>query len=459
MARPRPLSCIRLDDHDFQDAMALADLVLKDRPAALDNTTFQFSKELFVAVALDTAYSKIAATTNDMIAFLADPGWEMPRQTLLHLANGQEAFRQPAAASWHRGLAKKIYSMSDDRAASLIRQCLLHWRNALGATGSTASNKHRPRASVQVFEPQAITKAQSKLSHVKEDKRAGLEIFLENALVNDGYRVLPNARKASVKLEAAKEMFENLAEPIDRLQIDLTLAAAMNSKESHVTPLLLLGDPGIGKTYFASQIAGALGSTSAKLSAGGAQGGFQLTGSHSGYTESKPGAIFTLLAEGQSAAPVMVIDEVDKIHDTHYPVLPVLLDLLEPRSAREFKDEFFETTFDASRMVFVLTANTLEGVPAPLLSRVEVVQIPNPEPGQRRRILQQEAEQLCKKTRRRIDFREDECRALSERMDIDLRKLTRLVKESFARAIQQGDTTARLILPKAEGQRKIGFTM
>lgn len=457
MASPRPLSCIRRDHHDLQDATALAEQVLGQRHGTLDNTTFQFSRELFIAVALLTAYSKPDATTDDMINFLADPRWEMSQQALFLLANDQARFQHEAAATWHQGFAKKVFAMTPDRADSLVRQCLAQWRDALGMTGT--ARKPRSQARVQVFEPQSITKALGNLSHLKDEKRLGLAGALENALVDDGFRSLPNARKASVKLETAKAMFENLAEPIARLQMDLILAAAMNPKEFHVTPLLLLGEPGIGKTYFASQVASALGSASNKLSAGGAQGGFQLTGSHSSYTDGKPGAIFTLLAEGQSAAPVMVIDEVDKIHDRSYPVLPVLLDLLEPRSAREFKDEFFETTFDASRMVVALTANTLDGVPAPLLSRVEVINVPSPEPSQRLRIIQQEAAQWCKKTRRLIDFREADCRALSERMDIDLRKLTRVVKESFAKAIQQGETTAHLVLPKAEGRRSIGFTL
>jgi len=459
MASPRSLSCIRLDHHDLEDAMALVDQVLGHQQGVLDNTTFLFSRELFVAVALRTARSKPDATTEDMIDYLADPLWDVPEQILTCLVSGEEFFQQPAAAAWHQGFVKKLSAMTISRAAGLIRQCLLQWRLALGASGRATSRTPRSRARVQVFEPQSIAKAQGKLSHLKDDKRSDLDAFLENALVNDGYRVLPSARKTSEKLETAKAMFENLAEPIDRLQIDLILAAAMKPMEFRVTPLLLLGEPGIGKTYFASQVACALGSAINKLSAGGAQAGFQLTGSHSSYTGAKPGSIFTLLAEGQSAAPVMVVDEVDKISDGHYPVVPVLLDLLEPRSAREFKDEFFETTFDASRMVVVLTANTLDGVPTPLLSRVEVINVPSPEPVQRLRIIQQEAAQLSKKTGRVIEFREADCRGLSERMDIDLRKLTRLVKESFAKAIQQGETTARLVLPKAEVRRSIGFAL
>lgn len=458
MTNPISLSCIRLDEHDLQDTVKLADRVLGRQPAALDNTTFLLSKEIFIALALYTAYSiGPRSTTDDMLDFLAAPKWDTRRQTLQWLANQSGAYRQQAASDWQREFAKKVLALNEDRAGSLIRQCLVQWRIALGAPNSAAHQRNRKRTAIQVFEPQSITKAWSKLGHLKDEKKAGLEAYLENALIDDGYRSLPNTRRVIAKLDGLKAMFENFTEPVDRIQIDLILAAAMKPSEFRVTPLLLLGEPGVGKTYFASQIAGALGSATDRLSAGGAQAGFQLTGSHSSYTEGKPGSIFTLLAEGQSAAPVLVIDEVDKLHDGHYPVLPVLLDLLEPCSALKFKDAFFETAFDASRTVFILTANTLDGVPAPLLSRVEVVNVPRPEPSQRLRILQQEAEQLRKKTRRQIDFREAECLALSERTDIDLRKLTRLVRESFARAIQLDEATARIAIPKQEERRSIGF--
>ena len=290
-----------------------------------------------------------------------------------------------------------------------------------------------------------------------EGRRSGGEGVLDNARLHDGFRRVPDAKKAGRQLDKTKLQFENLAAPIERLQVDLALASAMNPTDFRMTPLLLLGDPGIGKTYLAMQLAQALGVNMEKLSAGGAQGGFQLTGSHNSWTGARPGALFTLLAEGQYATPVVVIDEVDKIRDSQYPVLPVLLDLFEPQTAKFFKDEFFEMQFDASRIIFVLTANSLEGVPAPLLSRLEVFEITRPEPAQRLRIIQNEAAMLRRKTGLNIRLDKAGSEALAERQDIDLRKTTRLVSEAFARALQAGELMAKLFVPKAEGRFQIGF--
>ena len=187
-----------------------------------------------------------------------------------------------------------------------------------------------------------------------------------------------------------------------------------------------------------------------KISAGGAQGGFQLTGSHSTYIGARPGSLIALLAEDESASPVMVIDEVDKIGlGGQYPVLPVLLDLLDANTAKKFKDQFFEMEIDASRVVFILTANSLDGVPPALLSRVEVFHVPRPERAQRLRIIRETNAELCAKTKRQITMDEGTCEVLASRTDLDIRKLVRLVRGAFANALQFDQTLAELVLPAA----------
>jgi ATP-dependent Lon protease len=189
----------------------------------------------------------------------------------------------------------------------------------------------------------------------------------------------------------------------------------------------------------ATELANALGVPSDKIGAGGAQGGFQLTGSHSSWAGAKPGAIATLLALSPSSAPVMVIDEVDKIgEDSRYPFLPVLLDLLDAGTARRFKDEFFEMRFNANNVIYVLTANSIEKVPPALLSRVEVFALPSPGPEQRLRIIQQTLSGLNKKTGQHIELVADGAEQLAEQVNIDLRALNRLVTTAFAKAIQSG---------------------
>jgi ATP-dependent Lon protease len=452
------LSCIRIGtEDDLADALALASLLLDETSANLDFVTRQFSFDLLVAVLLITAYGTRDNTPTEVLFFLVDPAWEDAKQILLSFSHEKEAFQQKNAALWRTGLVCKLMRIAADAADVMVNRCYLHWKNAFAMAGGV-EGVAMPSFGIAVFDQQAVAKAVQMVSGLQPEKKAGAERILQNAQANEGYRVVPDACLASVKLEEAKARFENLVEPIARLQLDLVLAAAMAPDEFRITPILLLGDPGIGKTYLATQLADALGVATEKISAGGAQGGFQFTGSHTTWTGARPGSLFTLLAEGGSASPVVVIDEVDKIGaSAQCPVLPVLLDLLEPNTAKKFKDQFFDMEFDASRMIFILTANSLDGVPAALLSRVDVFEVPRPEPAQRLRIIEQLTAQLCFKTKTQIAMDQGSSDLLAERVDIDLRRLSRLVKDAFVKALQLGAPRASIVLPQFSGKRAIGF--
>lgn len=444
--------------HDLADATALAERFLGQAKMRLDPIMAAFSKDLFIATAIHIASTaKDDRTLKGMLHFLIDPTWDDELQMLGAFINSRELYQQKETNFWFSKFSRKIKVLSYDRAKSMVRRSYAHWEAAMNGSTIKAKVKPKLQASVQVFNPDAIDKAMVAVDNLSAERKAGSDLFLENARLDDGFRDVPDAIKAVKKLEKAKNKFENLVEPINRLQVDLALAGAMPPEDFRITPILLLGEPGIGKTFLAMQLAGALGVSMEKISAGGTQGGFQLSGSHTSWTGSRPGSLFTLLAEGKHASPVVVIDEVDKIVDSRFPVLPVLLDLFEPNTAVQFKDEFYEMTYDASRIIFVLTANSLEGVPAPLLSRVEVFDVPRPEPAQRLRIIQEEAAMLRLKTKLPIKLDKASSEALAERKDVDLRKTIRLVREAFTRALQSNELVAKMALPKVEGRNTMGF--
>ena len=444
---------------DIADAVSFAQELLDDvEPPTL--LPAQFSQDLLAAVLMEIAYEAAGDGMDDVLYYLDDPLWDSSKQMLVSFGNSK-FFGQKAAAAWLDRFQQEhiqvLWEAPEQGLKELVQAAKLHWSTALGKPQQAIADDNQPIAAevhqttrtLQVFCPEALDKAAAAIRDMNSDRRAAGARILDQARGGAGSRDLPDASQASKNLEAKKLDFENLLQPINRLQMDLVLAEAMRAQDFRISPLLLLGEPGIGKTFLASQLAGALGVPSEKISAGGAQGAFQLTGSHSTWTNAKPGMVAALLAKSASAAPVLVIDEVDKIHEDRHAFLPVLLDLLDAGTAQRFRDEFFEMEFDASRIIVVLTANDISKVPPPLLSRVEVFTVPAPQPGQRLRIIEQTMADLSEKTGHAIAFAPGVAERLAERMDIDLRQMTRLVRASFATALQAGDKVARLKAPDA----------
>jgi len=359
----------------------------------------------------------------------------------------------------HSALAaeRQIKREFDDPPESAADSSLEQPTTVSTAEVAPALRRARPRH-VRVFKPEALEQAINNLQAAGREQTKYARPLLERASDNEGYRALPRVRPAQKKLELAQRLFANLREPIQKLRIDLTLASAMRTDDFRIRPVLLTGVPGVGKTHFALRLADALGVSMQKWAAGSAQASFQLVGGDSGWRHARPGLVVELLAKSNSATPVLVLDEVDKIGgDGNYPVLPVLLDLLEGDTASKFEDAFFRMEFDASRIIVVLTANDLRAVPTPLLSRVEVFDIPAPEPEQRLQIIQTEVERLRRTTRKRIELDTRAAQALAERTDIDLRQTHRLLADAFATALAARKFIATPTVPARVGRQSIGF--
>ncbi len=433
--------------------------LLKSQAKGLDDYTVTSCHDVIMGAALRIVYENNVPTWDQVLGYLVGPGWDCVRQIALDLYQQKTNVMETPAGQWIKAHMEHLPGMDDaalqcliNRSAAMLKDALAWVKNPApeAGTGKAKACRIRKPSAIQIFRPEALAKADAHLGRLdsKDRDRAGHD--LKQARTNDGFRLLPNVRKAVTNLTRLSEKFENLAEPIAHLKSELTLTGAMNASDFHTSPILLLGDPGIGKTHLALQLANALGVPMTKVSAGGSAASFQLVGSHGTWNRAMPGSVFTLLASNSSATPVMVIDEVDKLGGGNYSLQPTLLDMLEPTSARHFKDEFYDLEFDASRIIFVLTANTLRTVPEPLLSRVAVFHVPRPQPNQRLRIIQDALMNLQKKTRKRIEL-DTSAYDLAERVDVDLRQTIRLVTESFSKAMTGGSSKATITMPPYTG--------
>ncbi len=147
-----------------------------------------------------------------------------------------------------------------------------------------------------------------------------------------------------------------------------------------VPPMLLLGEPGIGKTHFARKISQLLGTGFGFVPMSSLTAGWVLSGASSQWKNAKPGKVFDTFVNGDYANPVIVVDEIDKASaDGQYDPLGALYELLEIETATRFVDEFVELPIDASGAVWLATANEVGRIPEPLLSRLAVYEIEAPD--------------------------------------------------------------------------------
>lgn len=179
-------------------------------------------------------------------------------------------------------------------------------------------------------------------------------------------------------LDALYDDCPNFGEVIDDLKKYLALAISGN-EPVHFTPMLLLGEPGIGKTHFARRLSDVLGTGYEFVSMSSLTAGWILSGASSQWTNAKPGKVASALINGDYANPLMVLDEVDKAGgDARYDPMGALYGLLEHDTAKSFRDEFIEVDIDASHMLWVSTANDERTLPEPILNRMNVYCVPRP---------------------------------------------------------------------------------
>jgi len=187
-------------------------------------------------------------------------------------------------------------------------------------------------------------------------------------------------------IDALIDELPNFAEPLEDVRRQLALC--LSSEDAlDLEPILLLGEPGIGKTHFARRMARLLGTGYNFIGMSSLTAGWILSGASAQWKNAKPGKVFDSLVNGDYANPVIVVDEIDKAGGDHqYDPLGALYTLLEHDTASEFTDEFAEVPIDASDVVWVATANDARSIPEPILNRMNVYEIEAPDADGARRI-------------------------------------------------------------------------
>src|SRR6266702_6434518 len=232
-----------------------------------------------------------------------------------------------------------------------------------------------------------LEQVETALNDLGEGANEALRVTYEKMLKTGNLRfcVKPNRMPSIDDLIGS---LPNFTEPLDDIRKQVALCLETDDR-LELMPILLLGDPGIGKTHFAKQLSRMLGTAYHYVAMSSLTAGWILSGASSQWKNAKPGKVFDALVHGSYANPVIAVDEIDKATgDAQYDPLGALYALLEHDTAQSFIDEFAEVPINAGNVVWIATANQANTIPEPLLNRMNVYEIAPPDRDGARRIAQ-----------------------------------------------------------------------
>lgn len=361
----------------FDEAQALMEKVCRIRKGLLGNThpsTLEANRQSAACLLANGEHQMALSLLEFNVSALTDVHGEFHEETL-------QAQGRLAKACSTMGLAVRSTEILE--AALLKSNTYLGERHDLSIKLSAELNSIRKTHSGEreqgaSEEKTCISVCDAKLFHARLEQ----ESDKDNGKRLSGLRGITKPKKllripaqALLEIERLGAEQPNFAE-VTELIINTLHAQMITGRSAQLPPMLLSGAPGVGKTRYIKRIAKILGAPFADIQLAGVPDAFRISGLSRYWGTAGEGMIANLFATQDIANPIFLMDEIDKTKkDEKSDPLSVILLLLERESAKSFKDSFVDIPLDVSHASFIATANDIDELPDPLVSRFHCIEV------------------------------------------------------------------------------------
>lgn len=317
--------------------------------------------------------------------------------------------------------------ISQQQKEAFLRLHMKHIKEELGETGDdddiaellTAGAKKKWAPEVDQHFKKEISKLRK--LNISSPEYSVQYSYLENFLA------LPwdNYSHVNLSLKSVQEILDRdhfgLQKVKDRI---IEHMAVLKLRKDLKAPIICLyGPPGVGKTSIGKSVAEALGREYIRISLGGMHDEAEIRGHRRTYIGAMPGRFLQSLSKGKTGNPLILLDEIDKVgKDYKGDPSSALLEALDPEQNNTFHDNFIDYPYDLSKVLFIATANDLSTIPAPLLDRMEIIEMSGYIPEEKKEIA---LRHLVRKVLKDSGFKEDEISFTPEAIDHIIRFYTR----------------------------------
>ena len=315
--------------------------------------TYQNKQKILEAVSLENQYEVLAAILNNEIEVL-QIGHDLQRKLKARVDKNQRDY--------------------------ILREQLKLIREELGEenTADTAEG-YRQKAEALDAPQEVKDKLNKEIDRFKSMNNAAAESSVLSTYI-ETLLGLPWNKKSedSTDLKEAWKILEEghygLKDVKERIMEFLAVRKLTSGGKSPI--LCLVGPPGTGKTSIAKSVAEALHKKYVRICLGGVRDEAEIRGHRKTYVGAMPGRITAALSQAGVSNPLMLLDEIDKTSsDYKGDTSAALLEVLDPEQNNHFNDHYVEVPQDLSEVLFIATANDMDGIPRPLLDRMEVIEI------------------------------------------------------------------------------------